>query len=337
MTSCTDLGVRIVKRSRINRVMQILMTLQAGQSCTVRDLSKMFGTSRRTIFRDLKELQAMGVPYHYDPRTGRYTIGSGYFLPPADLNLQEALALLMLAQKISSQVQVPFRKSALLAASKIESNLPVGIRKYCSNVLRHIWPKPDAQSPLQQNIRFDKNFAKLQEAIAKKRRVNLAYRLPLEDQARNLDFCPYHLLYENGTWHVLGRSNRHDAVRTFELNRISELQITNKCFLDDEDFDISEYLRRAWSTLPEGHIYHVKLLFLPKVANDVAEVTWHHSQKVTHNSDGSALVEFYVDGLSEIIWWVFSYGDQVRVLSPKSLRQRVRRIAENVVRINETA
>ena len=69
----------------------------------------MFGTSRRTVFRDLKELQAMGVPYHYDPRTGCYTLEPDYFLPPADLNVQEALALLLLAQKVSHQVQLPFR------------------------------------------------------------------------------------------------------------------------------------------------------------------------------------------------------------------------------------
>ena len=325
-----------MKRSRINRVMQILTTLQGGQNCTIEDLSRMFGTSRRTIFRDLKELQAMGVPYRYNPRTGRYTIEPEYYLPPADLNLQEALALLLLAQKISNQVQLPFRRSALLAALKIESNLPAGVRKYCSNVLRHIWTRTDTRALMRQSNRFDKIFAKLQEAISRKRQVILSYRTPLEAETTDVEFCPYHLLYDNGTWYVLGRSGRHNGVRTFELNRIRELKKTEQCFVDDEDFDVSEYLRRAWSTLPEGHIYHVKLLFLSKVANDVTRVTWHHTQKVTHNGDGSALVEFRVDGLSEITWWVLGYGDQVRVLSPKSLRRRVLEIAENVVRINES-
>ena len=49
------------------------------------------------------------------------------------------------------------------------------------------------------------------------------------------------------------------------------------------------------------------------------------------------LVEFHVDGLSEITWWVIGYGDQVRVLSPDSLRERIRQIAENVVKINQNA
>ena len=63
-----------MKPSRISRVVQILTTLQAGKSYAVGDLSKIFGTSRRTIFRDLKELQAIGVPYHYDAKASGYTI-----------------------------------------------------------------------------------------------------------------------------------------------------------------------------------------------------------------------------------------------------------------------
>ena len=102
-----------MKRSRISRVMQILTTLQAGKSYAVSDLSKMFRTSRRTIFRDLKELQAIGVPFHYDAKTGGYTIEPEFLLPPVDLSLQEALGLLLLAHKTRDQIQTPFKNSVL--------------------------------------------------------------------------------------------------------------------------------------------------------------------------------------------------------------------------------
>ena len=83
--------------------MQILTTLQAGKRIAISDLSKMFRTSRRTIFRDLKELQTIGVPYHFSAKTGSYTIDPGFFLPPANLNRQEALSLLILANKAGNQ------------------------------------------------------------------------------------------------------------------------------------------------------------------------------------------------------------------------------------------
>ena len=321
-----------MKRSRINRVIEILTTLQAGESYTVGDLSKIFGTSRRTIFRDIKELQAIGVPYHYNARTG-YSIKPEFFLPSADLNLQEAMSLLLLAHKVSNQVQFPFKRSALLAALKIENNLPAEIKQYCKTALRNISTGVNDRAPVRQNVQFDRIFAQLQEAIAKKRKVKICYYPFFESLVVKTELCPYRLFYNNHKWHVLGSSSQYN-VRTFELNCIRELETTEEYFPGDEDFDVSEYLGRAWSMVPEGRIYHVKLHFLSKVANNIAEVQWHSIQKVTRNGDGSAIVEFRVDGLSEITWWILGYGDQVQVLAPKALRERVLEVAANMIKLN---
>ena len=324
-----------MKRSRISRVMQILTTLQAGKSYAVSDLSKMFGTSRRTIFRDLKELQAIGVPFHYDAKTSGYTIEPEFFLPPVDLSLQEALGLLLLAHKTRDQIQTPFKNSVLWAALKIENNLPAKIRQYCNTALQNISTRPCAQAPVTHSAGLDKTFAQLQQAIVKKRKVNIRYHSLFEGTIIDVELSPYHLLYNKRAWYVLGRSSLHKSVRTFKLNRIRELTTTQRCFVDGEKFDVYDYLGRAWSMIPEGRIYNIKLRFLPKVANNVAEVQWHSTQKVVRNSDGSATVEFRVDGLGEITWWILGYGDQVQVLAPKTLRKRVLQIAKNMTELNE--
>ena len=111
-------------------------------------------------------------------------------------------------------------------------------------------------------------------------------------------------------------------------------QITNKYFIGRDNFDLADYLGKAWSMIPEGRLYHIKLRFLPKVAETITEVEWHSTQKVTYNSDGSAIVEFRVDGLGEIFWWILGYGDQVEVLAPKELRQRVFQAAKNIIKNN---
>ena len=324
-----------MKPSRITRVMQLLTTLQAGKSYAVGDLSKMFGTSRRTIFRDLKELQAIGVPCQYDTKAGGYAIDPDFFLPPVDLNLREALSLLLLVHEASKQIQLPFRRSALLAALKIENNLPIKIRQYCNMALRSISTKSGAQSPIRQHGGLDRAFAQLQQAILKKRKVNISYNSLFEGGTISVELSPYHLLYNRRAWYVLGHSSLHKSVRTFKLNRINKLEITDRCFLDGEKFDLYEYLGRAWSMIPEGRLYNIRLRFLPKVANNVTEVQWHSTQTVTRNSDGSATVEFRVDGLGEITWWVLGYGDQVQVLAPRALRKKVVEAAKNMVKLNQ--
>jgi len=326
-----------MKHSRISRIMQILTTMQAGKSYAVEELSKMFGTSRRTIFRDLKELQTIGVPYRYDAEAGGYVIEPEFFLPPVDLNLKEALSLLMLVHKVSDQIQLPFGRSALLAALKIENNLPANMRRYCAMALRHISTKAGAQAPVRQLGGLDGRFGQLQNALAKRRKVKMRYNSLAERKIIEVELEPYHLFFNQRAWYVLGHSNMHKSIRTFKLNRIKQLEVTERCFIDGEKFDPEEHFGRAWSMIPEGRIYNIKLRFLPKVAQNVAEVKWHSTQEVCFNDDGSATVEFRVDGLGEIAWWILGYGDQVKVLAPKALRNRVVQVAKNMIALNENA
>jgi len=320
-----------MKTSRISRVVGLLTTLQSGEGYAVGDLAKMFGTSRRTVFRDLKELQTVGVPYHYNAKNGGYAIDPEFFLPPIDLNLQEALGLLLLVHKASGQVQLPFKNSALLAALKIENNLPPKIRQYCNTTLQNISIRANPQAPSSD---LDKNFAELQKAIAGKMKVSMQYHSFFEGQIIDIELCPYHLMHSRRAWYVLGFSDMHKSVRTFKLNRIMELKNTEKRFIDGERFDVNNYFGRAWSMMPEGKMYNIKLRFLPRVADNVAEVQWHSTQKVTRNGDGSAIVEFRVDGLGEITWWILGYGDQVEVLAPNVLRNKVLETAKNVIKLN---
>jgi proteasome accessory factor B len=168
----------------------------------------------------------------------------------------------------------------------------------------------------------------------KKRKVNILHHSLFEGRVISTELSPYHLTYNQRAWYVLGLSSMHKSIRAFKLNRIKQLQTLDKCFIDGENFDAAEFFGRAWSMIPEGRIYNVKLRFLPKVTINVTEVQWHSTQKVTRNSDGSATLEFRVDGLGEIGWWVLGYGDHVQVLAPKALRKKIAETAKNMIKLN---
>ena len=321
-----------MKLSRITRILKILTTLQAEKNYSANKLAKMFGTSRRTIFRDLNELQAIGVPYHYDHATSSYSVDPEFFLPPIDLNLQEALSLLLLVGKAKDHIQSPFKGSTLMAAMKIKNNLPAKIKRDCDIALRNISIQAAAQAPMEH---LDKIFAQLQNAIVNKREMSMCYHSLFEGRVINVNLCPYHLLYNHRAWYVLGFVDLHNSIRTFKLNRIKDLKTLDKCFTENENFNVYDYLGNAWSMIPEGRIYDIKLRFLPKVAENVTEVQWHRTQKVTRNADGSAIAEFRVDGLEEISWWILGYGDQVQVLAPKALREKIVKTAKNMIKLNE--
>jgi predicted DNA-binding transcriptional regulator YafY len=323
-----------MKPSRVSRVVQMLTTLQSGPPRTAADLSRIFGISRRTLFRDLKELQNIGIEPLFSPKNQGYKIAPEQFLPPINLNLQEALSILLLVHKMRSQIQLPFKTSALLAALKIESALPPRIRNYCRHALARISAKASAQAPIEGPISLDGIFGIIQTSIAQRRKVKIHYDSLFEKSAIDSVLSPLHIFYNQRAWYCIGRSSIHKSVRTFKLNRIIKADILDEGFDDGDDFDLADYLGCAWSMIPEGRIHHVRLRFTSKVASNVAEVRWHKSQKVTRKPDGSVTVEFRVDGLNEITWWVLGYGDQVEVLAPAALRKNIAEIARNMAALN---
>jgi len=321
-----------MKTARITRIVQLLTTLQSENRYSVADLCKIFGTSRRTIFRDLNELKAIGIPCRYDGKSGGYRMDPEFFLPPMDLNLREALSLLLLVHEARNQVQVPFRKAALLAGLKIENNLPARIRQYCISAMQNISARAHAQAPAAM---LDEKFAQFQRAIKRRRRVSICYNSLFDGAVIEVELSPYHLMYNRRAWYVIGFSALHKSIRTFKLNRIRRLKVLDRGFTGGEGFDLNEYLGKAWAMIPEGRLYNVKLRFLPKVAENAAEVQWHSTQRVRRNDDGSVTMEFRVDGLEEISWWILGYGDQVEVIRPKALRLKILTKAEKMVELNK--
>ena len=65
------------------------------------------------------------------------------------------------------------------------------------------------------------------------------------------------------------------------------------------------------------------LRFSPTVATRVQEATWHASQRVQGEEDGSLTWRATVAGTIEIRLWILSWGDDVEVLEPPELRADV--------------
>lgn len=320
-----------MKVNRVSRILRIITALQSGKRYTADDLGNMLGISRRTVFRDLQDMKKAGVPCHYDTKIHHYSINPKLFMPPMNLSAQEALSLLLLV-KAGCHIHLPFRNSTLRAALKIKANLPDKIKRYCSRALQNISVKADP--PARVDL-LNKIFVQLLKTILKKRVVNIRYYLPGQRKSTVTDLSPYCLRHSGHAWYVIGKSTHHKGVHTFKLNQIRELSVLDKYFIKDNEFDINDYLGRAWSVMPEHMLYHVKLRFLPEVAHSVAEAQWHSTQMVTFEDDGSAIVEFRVDGLNEITWWIFGYGNKVQVLAPRILRKKIVELAQSVLKNNE--
>ena len=308
--------------------MQLLTVLQSRRGYAISELTEILGKSRRTVYRDLKELEGAGLPCRFDTRQHCYVFDHQSPLPTLALSKDEAFSLLLLLREASHNIQFPFAYPAQLLSLKIENCLRREVRQFCDASFRFI---SISAAPKVEIDLLDKIFAQVLEATQVQRTLNIRYCLPAEQNTITTDLNPYYLVYSECTWHAIGESSFHKAVHTLELNHITQLSPLDRYFVKDEKFDLREYFGYAWSLSREGQIYEVELRFCPRIAADVAEVQWHETQTASFEDDGSVVLKFRVDGLNEITWWILGYGDQVEVLAPKALRQRIAQIASRIV------
>jgi predicted DNA-binding transcriptional regulator YafY len=306
--------------SRIHRLLRLITMLQSGRCYSVSQLVRELEVSRRTIFRDLNMLELAHIPYYYDRQGRTYRINQHFFLPPVNLTLPEALALMVSAGKVQASGVEPLAAASGRAALKLESVLPAPVRQHVGSVMDHLAFLPAAPARSQG---LEDLFDRLASAVVARKVCRLVYISFLERKQLTFVVEPLRLVFVGRAWYLLGYSRQHRRRLTFKLGRIRKLTLTDETFRPRRRLEADPVFGQAWSMIPEGKLYGVHLRFLPKVAGNVGEVNWHHSQKARWNDDGSLDLRLRVDGLGEITWWVLSYGDQVRVLAPRELARRV--------------
>ncbi len=310
--------MKAMEQGRIHRLLRLITMLQGGTSLSAAGLADRLSVSRRTLFRDFKALETAGVPVRHTNGRG-YEIEPGFFLPPVNLKVNEALGLMLLARLAEDQGGQPFYRAAVEGARKLAATLPAPYRAVTAEVLSRVTM---AAGPASKAGDDAERFIALQKALDERRVCRMTYDSLFDGAPIQTDLRPYHLHYAVRAWYVIGHSAAHDEARTFKLARVVELETTGERF-DRPAFDIGQYLGNAWSLIPEGRDYRVELLFTPKVARNVAEVRWHATQRHQMLDDGRCVMHFTIDGLEEITWWLLGYGDQVFVRKPAALRKRV--------------
>src|SRR5947209_3296336 len=113
--------------NRTDRLLAIILELQAKGHQRAEDLAETFEVSKRTIYRDMLALMESGVPLISLPGQG-YSLVEGYFLPPLSFNTDEAILLLLGSDFVGKNVDAQYYAAAQSASRKIEAILTPELR-----------------------------------------------------------------------------------------------------------------------------------------------------------------------------------------------------------------
>lgn len=102
--------------------MGVLTTLQSRRYTTAEKLSEKFGISVRSVYRDIRALEEIGIPVSFANNKG-YFLVEGYFLPPVSFTAEEGNALILLASLAERFGDKSVAKHTSLALDKIRAVL----------------------------------------------------------------------------------------------------------------------------------------------------------------------------------------------------------------------
>jgi predicted DNA-binding transcriptional regulator YafY len=196
------------------RLIRLMMVINAKKSFTVRELSDEFGLSPRTITRDLRELSEVGFPiYTVQGRGGGYRLLQERMLPPIAFSVSEAIAMFFACQSLQYFGSVPFDESAASAIHKFYHYLPADSKEQIDRLRNRvvIWNPHRTMS--------GECLQTLLQAIMNDSVVTITYNS--ENEVTQRDIQPVGLYANEGYWYCPAYCFLRRTYRLFRADRIT--------------------------------------------------------------------------------------------------------------------
>jgi predicted DNA-binding transcriptional regulator YafY len=137
---------------------------------------------------------------------------------------------------------------------------------------------------------------------------------------RNLD--PYRVWYRSGGLYVVGMDHKSGEIRTFAVDRIRQIDLTEQKFEIPKSFDFDTYLGSSFGVIADQAV-RIRIRFDRHWATYVRERSWHESQQFRKRPGGKIELCMEVGNTPDLRTWILSFGSGAEVLEPEELRSKV--------------
>ncbi len=227
---------------RADRLLSIMMLLQARGRMTTAALAAELEVSRRTILRDIDALSMAGIPvYAEGGHGGGVTLDEAYRTTLTGLKEQEARALFV-AGGAGLLSQLGLGDAAATAQYKLAGALPHEHQAAVHHMRQRIYIDPLWWWHESEPLAF---WQELQEAVQTDRRIRMRYET-YQGEAAEREVEPYSLVAKTGAWYLVAR--RDGVFKTYRVTRIQWLTVLDTHFQRDPAFDLIAHWEASLDT-----------------------------------------------------------------------------------------
>ena len=298
---------------KTDRLIGILSILLQEEKTTAPALAERFEVSRRTINRDIEDLCKAGIPIRTTQGSGGgISIMDGYRIDRTILTSRDMQMILTGLRSLDS-VSGSRYYSQLMEKLQSGSSEFIGGRDSMLIDLSS-WYK----STLAPKIEI------IQNAIENRNLLAFRYYAPSGESMRTIE--PYYLVFRWSSWYVWGWCTTREDFRLFKLNRMDSVAETTCAFVC-RDVPLPDLSNEK--IFPGG--IRVTALFAPDVKWRLVEEFGPNC--FTQAGDGRLLFSADYTDMDNLVSWLLTFGAKAEVLGPAEVRNRIRRNAEETLKL----
>jgi predicted DNA-binding transcriptional regulator YafY len=280
----------------------------------------------RRFYADRAELESLGISLNVDkPAEGFFEAElyalppENYYLPPIEFTDGELAALRTALVLLDGEFA--YAEPLRLALQQVSWGRPSPLTEEDST------PIDVKLAPSGGGRELSQRLAKIETAISRRKTIEFTYYSMQRDEQSDRKVDPYHLVFRNGQFYLIGHSHERDDVRVFRLSRIrGKVSYATKAehdFAPREDFDRRDYASRAdWQM---GEIDGTAKVFLREriawlVERDFGGFGKLRKATKKDGAPGRGLIyeTEYASGRL-LVSWVLSWRENAQLLEPEDL------------------
>lgn len=224
---------------RAERLFQLIQLIRGRRLSTARFLAERLQVSERTVYRDVAELLAQGVPIEGEAGVG-YRMRAGFDLPPLMFSKDEAQALVAAVRIAQPRLDRALALQAEGALSKIMAVLPVAARAAAESLAVYAVPVGDDDASAGAR----RHLETLRLAAESRHKLRLHY-VDLKDRRSERTVRPLGCFYWGAVWTLAAWCEAREGFRSFRIDRIDELQVLDERFVAEPGKSLADLFRHV--------------------------------------------------------------------------------------------
>ena len=311
------------------RLYQIEMLIRQRSSVSFAELRAALEVSPATLKRDLAYLrEKLSAPIEYDRDLNAYRFASGqagrgaqrHELPGLWFSERELYSLLMAYQLLSSlDNDGTLSRHLQPLLERIHSLLGPGGEREAKGLMRRVKLINAAGRPTPA-----KYFERVGEALMRRKRLHLRYHTRGRNEVSERDVSPQRLVHYRATWYLDAWCHSRERLLRFALDAMQQAQVLEVRAKDVPMKQVQAEMDAGYGIYAGGTPQWATLVFSPQAATWISREQWHPEQRVRWLDDGSFEMTLPYADETELVMDLLRQGEQVRVLAPPELAERVR-------------